>query len=108
VHVPRAVAGGLRLLGVDVLRAQDDDAARLSDPELLDRAAARGRVLFTFDQDLLREAAQRQQAGESFAGVVYAHPLKVSVGQCVEDLELLAKLSEPEDLANQVEYLPLR
>jgi hypothetical protein len=34
---------------------------------------ALGRVLFSRDEDLLREAAQRQQRGETFAGVIYAH-----------------------------------
>jgi hypothetical protein len=65
-------------------------------------------VLFTQDEDLLREAAERQQRGEAFAGVVYAHQLKVTVGQCIRDLELLAKVNEPADCANRVEYLPLR
>ena len=31
----------------------------------------------------------------------------VSIGQCVRDLEFLAKVAEPADLAGQVEYLPL-
>lgn len=107
VHVPRAVVHGLRLRRVEVLRAQDDDAAKLPDPELLDRATARGYVLFTHDRDLLREAARRQRTGELFSGFIYAHALKISIGQCVKDLEFLAKVSEPEELANQVEYLPL-
>ena len=36
VHVRRAISDGLRRGGVDVLTAQDDGCARLSDPELLD------------------------------------------------------------------------
>ena len=40
VQVRRAVADGLRQRGVDVLRAQEDGAAELEDPELLDRAAS--------------------------------------------------------------------
>ena len=47
VHVKRAVTEGLRLRQVDVLTAQEDGAAELSDAELLDRAASLGRVLFT-------------------------------------------------------------
>ncbi|HEY5870942.1 MAG TPA: hypothetical protein VI542_36120 [Candidatus Tectomicrobia bacterium] len=69
----------------------------MSAPALLDRATAVGRVLFTQDADLLRGAAERQQRGEIFAGVVYAHQLKVTIGQCLRDLELIAKTSEPED-----------
>jgi hypothetical protein len=42
-----------------------------------------------------------------FAGVIFAHPLRISIGTCVTDLGVLAKLAEPEDLANRVEFLPL-
>ena len=62
---------------------------------------------FTQDDDLLREAAERQRQGVAFAGVIYGHQLKVTIGQCIRDLELIAKVNEPEDCANQVEYLPL-
>ncbi len=108
VNVRRAITEGLRLREVDVVTAQDDEAGRLADPALLNRATALGRVLFTHDEDLLREAAERQQRGERFAGVVYAHQLKVTIGQCIRDLELLATVNEPEDCANRVEYLPVR
>jgi hypothetical protein len=70
VHVPDAITVGLRLRRVDVLTAQEDCARRLSDALLLDRATALARVLFSQDEDLLREAAQRQQQGVSFAGVI--------------------------------------
>jgi hypothetical protein len=65
------------------------------------------RVIFTQDEDFLREAQRRQTAGEAFAGVVYAHQLNVTIGQCVADLELIAKIYEAEDMSNRVEYLPL-
>ena len=81
VHVRRAILNGLRVRGVDVLTAQEDGAAEYEDPELLDRSTTLGRVLFTQDDDLLREAKQRQQVGKTFAGVVYAHQLNVSIGQ---------------------------
>jgi hypothetical protein len=58
-HVPRAITVGLRLRGIDVLTAQDDNAANLSDSELLDRAQTLQRVLFSFDDDLLAIATQR-------------------------------------------------
>jgi len=107
VHVRRAISETLRLRGVDILTAQTDQTTRLSDPELLDRATNLGRVLFTQDEDLLVEATRRQRNGIHFAGVVYAHQLRVTVGQCINDLELLATLFEPSDIANRVEFLPL-
>ncbi|HEX8888483.1 MAG TPA: DUF5615 family PIN-like protein [Pyrinomonadaceae bacterium] len=107
VHVRRAVSTGLRLRGVDILTAQEDGAGEFDDPRLLDRATELGRVLFTQDDDLLKEAARRQEAGEGFAGVIYGHQLNITVGQCIEDLELIAQATELVDWANQVTYLPL-
>jgi hypothetical protein len=107
VHVPGPVTRGLRLRGVTVLTAQEDGTDRLSDPELLDRATALGYVLFTEDADFLAEAARRQAAGETFAGVVYEHRQSLSIGRCIDDLQLLASVLDPADMLNKVEYLPL-
>ncbi len=106
-HVPRAITIGLRLRGVDVLTAREDNASHMDDSELLDRAGELGRVLFTQDDDLLAEAVRRQKAGIPFRGVIYAHQLRVSIGACVHDLEIIAKAGEPEDLSNRVQFLPL-
>jgi predicted nuclease of predicted toxin-antitoxin system len=108
VHVRRAVTAGLRLRGVDILTAQEDGAAELLDPELLTRAAERGRVLFTQDEDLLAEAARRQETGETFVGLVYAHQLNITVGSVIADLELIAEATDIEEWTNAVVYLPLR
>jgi hypothetical protein len=51
VHVQRAIVHGLRLRNVEVLCTQDNEAAQLSDSQLLDRATQHGYVLFTFDHD---------------------------------------------------------
>jgi hypothetical protein len=108
VHVRRAITEALRVRGVDVTAAQEDGSGRLSDPSLLDRALALNRVLFTQDEDLLAEATRRQRAGQNFAGIVYAHQLRVNVGRCIADLELIAKATDSEDWRNRVEYLPLK
>jgi len=92
---------------LSVSQAQQDNADKLPDPELLDRATQRGRVIFTFDDDFLVEATRRQRESRPFGGVIYAHPLHISIGQCIRDLELIAKAGEPEDLRNRVEFLPL-
>ena len=108
VHVRRAITNALRLRDVDVLTAQEDHSARLPDPELLDRSSGMGRVLFSQDDDLLREAAARQRSGRDFAGVIFAHQLHVPVGRCFEDLTLLAQAEEPDAMRNRVVFLPLR
>jgi len=106
-HVPRAITVELRLRGIDVLTAREDGASRMDDSELLDRASKLERVLFTQDDDLLSEATRRQRAGIPFRGVSYAHQLRVSIGACVHDLEIIARAGEPEDLIDRVEFLPL-
>lgn len=104
----RLIADGLRARGVDVLRAQDDGMTGAADPVILERAGQLGRVVFTQDEDFLIEAHARQAAGRDFVGVIYAHKLTLSIGRCIEELELIAKVYEPQELANRVEWLPLK
>jgi hypothetical protein len=107
VHVRRAITVELLNRGVDVVTAQSDGTAEFEDSALLDRATSMNRVLFSQDQDLLTEAARRQRESIGFAGVIYAHQLYVTVGRCIHDLELIAKLGTAEDLENRVQFLPL-
>jgi hypothetical protein len=106
-HVPRAITEGLRLRGTDVITAYDDGTSDMDDSALLDRAGELGRVFFTQDDDLLAEAVRRQREGASFHGVVYAHQLKVSIGTCINNLEIISKAGEPEELNDTIIFLPL-
>ena len=106
-NVRRAITIGLRLRGVDVLTAFEDDAHRLPDPDLLNRATNAGRPVFTHDDDLLAEASRRQGASIPFSGVIFVHQEKLGIGQTIDDLELIAKIADPEDLQSEVLFLPL-
>lgn len=105
-HVPSAISIGLQKRGIDVITAFQDHAHELDDPILLDRATTLGYVLFTQDEDLLREGTRRQAEGIYFAGIIYAHQ-ELSIGACIRDLEIIAKAGMPDDFENRVEYLPL-
>lgn len=107
-NVRGPVVRQLRNRDVDLLRAQDDIPPGTPDHEVLDRASKLGRVLYTEDDDLLEEAAERQRTGVAFAGVVYSHQERVSIGQAVQDLELMAAAGKPGDFADRVTFLPLR
>jgi len=107
-HIPRAITVGLRLRGIDVISAYEDGSAEFDDSALLDRAGELGCVLFTQDDDLLIEAAKRQKSGTQFQGVVYAHQLRISIGGCLKDLEIIAKAARSEELINSVIFLPLK
>lgn len=106
-HVPKAITVGLHLRGVEVVTAHEDGADQLDDDELLKRAHELRRALFTQDDDLLAEAAKCQREGIEFSGVIYGHQLRVTIGLCIHDLEIIAKSGETEDLKNQVVFLPL-
>lgn len=106
-NVPRQITIGLRLRQIDVLTVQEDGHAGLSDPLVLDRATELQRVLFTRDDDLLWIAHQRQSDNKFFYGIIYSHPQKSSIGECVRDLEIISNVCTIEDFANVVEYLPL-
>jgi predicted nuclease of predicted toxin-antitoxin system len=105
VHVPLPITRGLRRRGVDVLTAQEDDAQRMPDPQLLDRATGLGRLLFSEDADLVAEAVRRQREGVPSATVIYARQLDVSIGRCIADLEALSMAALPEDAQGQVIFL---
>lgn len=103
-HVPSAITEGLRkqewTYSLLTRMARRGLTTTLSWTEPL------GRVLFSQDQDLLAIAHRRLETGPAFAGVVYAHQLGISIGQAVRDLELIAKILDPDDMRDRVEYLP--
>lgn len=106
-NVHGAITTGLRQREVDVLTVQEDDRSGIADCEVLDRATEIQRVLFSQDDDLVAEANNRQTLGIDFPGVVFARQSRVSIGTCIRDLELIAKLGEPEEFKNRVQFLPL-
>ncbi len=98
VHVQRAITTGLRLRDVDVLTAQEDEHHMADDARLLDRATELQRILFTQDDDLLAEAKRRQMAGIPFAGVIYGHQLRITIGSCIQDMELVQRMRNKQEL----------
>ncbi len=105
-NIPRAITSGLRLRGIDVLTAYENHSNELDDTSLLDRASILKRVLFTLDNDFLVEAVKRQRSEIHFAGIIYAHQLRISIRQCM-DLEIIAKAGELNEMLNTVIFLPL-
>jgi hypothetical protein len=101
------IISGLRKRGIDLITAVEDGQAGTADSAILDRATVLGRVLYTEDDDFLLVTAERQEAGIHFSGVVYAHPILVSIGVAIEHLGIIATLAEAAELDDLVTYLPL-
>ena len=56
-----------------------------------------------FDQHVNAAIAE----GRPFAGVVFAHQLKTTIGQAITDLEIVCQVLTPEEAASQLIRLPL-
>lgn len=106
-HVPSAVARGLRSRGIDVLTTQEDGTAESDDEAILKRATELDRVVYTQDDDFLVIASHWQETGREFAGIVYAEQIGITIGRAVLDLEIIAGATDPDEMRNHIEYLPL-
>lgn len=100
-HVPHAVALGLRARQIDVTTTADAELLGADDRAHIEFARREGRVLFTNDADFLRLASE----GISHAGIVYCPPVESRIGEVVRYLALMHGCLEPEDTADQVEFL---
>ena len=45
---------------------------------------------------------------KDLSGIIYAHQLRITIGQMVEDLELIARATFQNEWWGRIEYLPLR
>ncbi len=105
-HVHGAITQGLRQRGVDVLTAYEDGASQFDDERLLERATQLGRSLFSQDVDLLAIAHRWLQVGREFAGLVFGPQTALTISQGVRDLELIARVFDPPDKLDHIEFIP--
>jgi hypothetical protein len=108
VHVPHSITEQLRRRGVEVLTAYEDGTEEWEDDKLLLRATERGCVVFTQDIRFRVMTEEWQRQGRHFGGLIFGHQLHASIGQYVQDLELIAKVMEPRELVMKIGWLPLR
>ena len=106
VHVPGPITQQLRRRGVDVLTAREDEHHEVDDDQLLSRATLLGRVIFTQDILFRALAGEWQRNKRDFSGLLFGPQLGGTIGQYVQDLELIAVYSEPDEWRNVVQFLP--
>ena len=104
----RVLAGLLVALPeIDVLRVQDTEMIHSPDPELLEWAAQHGLILLTHDvQTLSGYAHGRVRAGLPMPDVIEVN-ISQGIGRAIEDLVLLIETGFPEEIENQVRYVPI-
>jgi Domain of unknown function (DUF5615) len=100
-NTSRAIAVGLRRLGVDVTTTPEAGLLGEADPGQLAHASGEGRVLLTHDSDLLRLHA----AGVPHAGIAYCRKDARTIGEIIQGLVLIWEIYDPDEMANRIEYL---
>ena len=106
-HFPAPITKQLRRREVDILTAPEEKSNELPD-ELLELASSLSRLLVTFDIRFRVMAENWIRMGRDFAGLVFVNSSSVTIGKVVADLELIAKVYEPWELNNKVEFVPLK
>src|SRR6266478_2870418 len=92
---------------LDLVRVQDVGLMHTPDPVILEWAAQQGRVVVSVDKKTLAVYAwDRVACGLPMPGVAILRTL-LSIGAAINELELIAVAGKPEDLEDQVIYLPL-
>jgi Domain of unknown function (DUF5615) len=98
-----------RMPEIDLLRVQDVMPPGTRDPDVLNWAAAEGRVLVTNDRNsIIGLAHQRTAAGESAPGII-ATTNRQTIGSTIDDILIVAQCMSAEEIRNRiVVFLPLR
>lgn len=104
----RIVRGILqRNRNVDILRVQDTDYAEAEDLPILEFAAKQNRIVLTHDAaTMIGFAYERLTNKLPMPGMIIAS-MGISIGVAVEDILLITECYSPEEIKNQVIYIPL-
>ncbi|MBC8876984.1 MAG: DUF5615 family PIN-like protein [Planctomycetes bacterium] len=98
----------LRKSDLDLVRVQDVGLLGADDDEVLEWADQNGRVLLTHDgRTMPNHVRNRLAAGSHLPGVFIVDDL-ASIGDCVEDILLVAECSEEGEWEDQIHYLPFK
>jgi predicted nuclease of predicted toxin-antitoxin system len=93
---------------LDIVRIQDIGFTHAPDPVVLEWAAQENRVLLTHDRNTITKFAyERVAAGKPMPGVIEVDR-SVPMSVAIDDILLLAVLSDNGEWEGQIIYLPLR
>src|SRR5690349_12559766 len=96
-----------RVPDLDSVTAYEVGLSGAADPELLIWAAKEKRVLISHDRTTMpKHAAELIAKGEAIAGVIIV-PRRLSIGQVINDLEIIVTCSEVHEWGNIIHHLPL-
>ena len=102
------IRGIVRAAEIDIVRAQDVGLAASDDPTILEWAAAQDRVVVSHDVTTLVQFAWQRVAAELPMPGLIVVPPSCAIAQVISEILLIDRVCNPDDIARQIWYLPLR
>jgi predicted nuclease of predicted toxin-antitoxin system len=72
----------------------------MTDEEQLETAIQKEAAIFTHDTDFLR-----MTMGREHFGIIYVHQRKLSVGECISKLKVIAETTSLQEIRNRIIFL---
>jgi predicted nuclease of predicted toxin-antitoxin system len=95
-----AIIEGLKRRGVNAFSAKDLGKLGQTDEEQLNTAIQNQAVIFTHDVDFLRMAVHKNHPG-----IIYVHQQKLTIGEVIIRLKIIAETKKPKETQNQIIFL---
>jgi predicted nuclease of predicted toxin-antitoxin system len=90
----------LKRRGVLAFSAKDLGKLGLTDEEQLEIAAQKQAVILTNDADFIKIALHKKHLG-----IIYVHQRKMTIGECVKRLRIIAETQTAQQMNNQLIFL---
>ena len=95
-----AIVEGLKRRGVNAFSAKDLGKLGLTDEEQSKTAIQNKAVIFTHDTDFIKIALNKNHSG-----IIYVHQQKLTIGECIKKLKLIAETKTTQEMVNQIVFL---
>jgi predicted nuclease of predicted toxin-antitoxin system len=90
----------LKRRGIHASSAKDINKLGLTDEKQLEIAIQQNAVILTNDADFIRIAVHRNHTG-----IIYLQQHKLTIGECIQKLKILAETKTNEQMKNQIIFL---
>lgn len=104
-NIESAIIDGLRLRGITIQSVQEAGKSGLPDELQLRHAKSVGAILITRDTDFLHLCEKWKQRGISFPGLLFIPSKRISIGECIREIESLTSMLNSEAMINHIEFL---
>lgn len=101
-NIERSIVEGLRRRKIEVFSARELGYLGKPDEFHIKKASEMKAVILTHDTDFLKIASRKDVTHN---GVIFLHSKNISLGQCIREVELIARVLTDKDMKNHIEFL---